>query len=87
MTQLDADVAAVGLAQQGDQIGQRGAIGPRHVFGTEDVVKVSLAETEGAQLQAGVRVSFDQAQRIQIGRQMSDLAIRFDQALNAFGAD
>ena len=54
MEVLDADVAAVGLAQDLEDLAQGGPLRTAEVTGVEDLVEVLGAEVEGLQLELGV---------------------------------
>ena len=81
---LHADGAAVGLAQQADQIAQRLPPRPGDVLAAEHQVEVLLGEAVVRERDLGARAG-DQPQRIEIGGEMPELAIRLDDSLHALG--
>ena len=76
---LDADVAAVGLLQQVEQLAQldRAAVGD--ALGLDQVVEVGVGQAVVLEAHAVV-AAVDQAQRIQGRRQVAHLAVVLDQA-------
>ncbi len=81
---LHADGAAVGLAQQADQIAQRLPPRPGDVLAAEHQVEILLGEAVVPERDLGARAGH-QPQRIEIGREMPELAIGLDDSLHALG--
>ena len=79
---LHADGAAVGFAQEADQIAQRLPPWPGDVLAAEHQVEVLLGEAVVLERDLRARAG-DQPQRIEIGGEMAELAICLDDALHA----
>jgi len=79
---LDADGAAVGLAQNSEDLAQACTLGPAQVAGVEDLVEVLLLEPEVGQLEVrdGVLAIVE---RIDLSHQMANGAVREHEAGDA----
>ena len=81
---LDAERAAVGLAQRGDQIAQRRRRISRQRLGADRVIEVGFAEPEVREIQQRMGVDVV-AERIELSDQVPELAVRADQRECAAG--
>ncbi len=79
---LHAHGAAVGFAQQTDQLTQRLASRPRDVLAAEHQVEVLRGEAVILERDLGARAR-DQPQRIEIGGEVAELAVGLDDSLHA----
>ena len=82
--ELDADGPAVRLAQQPDQLAQRRPVRAGDVLAAEHQVEILLGEPEVLERDRR-QLAPHQPERVEVGGQVPELAIAFDQALHAFG--
>ncbi len=85
--ELDADRAAIGLAQDGLDFPQRRGLAAEHVVDEDRLVEIVVGETVGARVQLGVRAGNLQAERIEPRLQMAAHAIGADQHQRAQRGD
>ena len=85
--ELDADRAAIGLAQDGQDFAQRGGFAAEHVVDEDRLVEVVVGETIGARIELGVRPGNLQPERIEPRLQMAAHAIGADQHQRAQRGD
>ena len=77
--ELDADVPAVGAAQDLQDLAHGGHLEAQHLVDEDRAVEVGLREAVGLGPQLLVHLALGEAQRIEIGRQMPHGAIGADQ--------
>jgi hypothetical protein len=80
---LDADTAAIDLAQQGDDLAQRGALAPEQVVDEDLTVEIGLGKPVGPVVELGMVGAPLDPQRVEIGFEMAAYAIGADQVENA----
>ena len=85
--ELDADRAAIGLAQDGHDLAQRGGLAAKHVVDEDRLVEVVVGETIGARIEFGMRPGNLQPERIEPRLQMAAHAVGADQHQGAQRGD
>ena len=85
--ELDADRAAIGLAQDGLDFAQRRGFAAQHVVDEDRLVEVVVGEAVGARIELGVRAGDLQAERVEPRLQMAAHAIGADQHQRAQRGD
>ena len=79
MQVLDADGAAVGISQDGDDLPQSGSLGASEMPGVEHAVQVGLGKAELLELELGVARGVV-SQRVEPGDHVSLIPVVVDQA-------
>ena len=85
--ELDADRAAIGIAQNLHDLAQAGGLAAEHVVDEDRLVQVGVGEAVGKWVQLGMRGGNGQAQRIEPRLQMAAYAIGTDQHQGAQRGD
>ena len=87
MHELDADRAAIGLAQDGLDLAQRRGFAAEYVVDEDRLVEVVVGETIGARVEFGMRPGNLQPERIEPRLQMAAHTVGADQHQRAQRSD
>ena len=79
MHELDADGAAIGCAQDTDDLAQGGRLQPQHIVDEDRPVEIGVREAEKMIVKLGRRRPLGETQRIEVGGQMAAGTIRAHQ--------
>ena len=79
MHELDADVPAVGAAQDLQDLAHGRHLEPQHLVDEDRAVEVGLGEAVGLGAQLLVHLALGEAERIEVGGQMAHDAVGADQ--------
>ena len=85
--ELDADRAAIGLAEDLHDLPQGRGFAAEHVVDENRLVHVGFGEAVGFRIELGVRGRFGQAQRVELGFEVTAHAIGADQHQRPQGRD
>ena len=85
--ELDADRAAIGVAQDLHDLAQRCGFPPQHVVDEDRLVQVGIGEAVGSVVQLGMRRRHHQAERIEARLEMAAHAVGADQHQRAQAGD
>ncbi len=85
--ELDADRAAIGVAQDPHDLAQRGGLAAEHVVDEDRLVQVGVGEAVGKRVQLGVRRRNGQPERVEPRLEMAAHAVGADQHQGAQRGD
>ncbi len=85
MHELDADLAAIGLADHVDDLAHRRRFEAEHVIDEDRTVEVGIRKSIGLWVELGMGLGLHQAQRVEPGFQVAAHAVGADQHQRADG--